>query len=328
MSTTSLTVPQLECPATLLPTPANLTNFFKELASYAYKNEREDIKKILEDLKPIFEPYDPKFEKIQIEEIEWEIRIRGLVGEYSTYVQARLLKIVSDLTPISITANILGIEVDLIKFATDRTYLNTLFSEIDVDSVYDLLPAEYQIYKDKFDSKDFRKESIKNYFREKVKEFQTGNFIQGLSDLGLGFTLPTDPRAAAKLAINNIISDANKDIDEQIKDLKEITIGGFTVEQILGGEFKEDVEISEFQRDRLMTKLREFAEDYWDYLVKEMLSGITDLIEEIPGLGDIIEWLTFDFCKFLELIGVPKEVLLPADVQTVVNTQPSLETPS
>ena len=51
----------------------------------------------------------------------------------------------------------------------------------------------------------------------------------------------------------------------QIKDLKEITIGGFTIEQILGGEFKEDVEISEFQRDRLMTKLREFAEDYWDY---------------------------------------------------------------
>lgn len=327
MSTPSLTVPQLECPATLLPTPANLTNFFKELASYAYKNERDDIKEILEDLKPIFDPYDPKFEKIEIPEIEWEIRVRGLVGEYSTYVKSRLLKIVSDLTPISITANILGIEVDLIKFATDRTYLNTLFSEIDVDSVYDLLPAEYQIYKDKFDSKDFRKEAIKNYLKEKVKEFQSGNFIQGLSDLGLDFTLPTDPRAAVELAINNIVSDANKDIQQQIDDLKQIQIGPYSVEEILGGEFYEDVEISEFQRDRLLNKLREFAQDYWSYLVNKVLSGITDLIEEIPGLGDIIEWLTFDFCKFLELIGVPKEVLLPADVQTVANTQTSLESP-
>jgi len=224
MTTPTLTIPPLECPAVLLPTPANLANYFKGLASHAYTYEIEELKKILEDLKPIFEPFDPKFKKLEIQEIEWEIRIQGLVDEFSTYVQSQLLKIVADLVAIEITVEILGIEVDVIKFATDRTYLNTLFDDIDldIDNLYELLPPEYKLYKDKFDSLDFKKKTVKDFFKEKVKDFQTGNFIQGLQDLGLGFTLPTDPRAAAKLAIQTIIADEKKDIEQQIEDLKPI----------------------------------------------------------------------------------------------------------
>ena len=319
MTTPTLTIPQLECPAVLLPTPANLVNYFKGLASYAYTYEIEEIKEILETLKPIFDPYDPKFKKLEIPEIEWEIRIQGLVDEYSSYVQSQLLKIVADLVAIEITVEILGIEVDVIKFATDRSYLNTLFDSIDldIDNLYDLLPPEYKLYKDKFDSLDFKKKTIKDFFKEKVKDFQTGNFIQGLKDLGLGFTLPTDPRAVAKLAIQNIIADETKDIEQQIEDLKNIQIGPFTIEQILGGEISEKVEISEFSRDRLIKKLINFAQDYFAYLLKEVLSKITDAIEAIPGLDDIIAFLTLDFCKFLEIIGVPKTIELPAGIQEV-----------
>jgi len=319
MTTPTLTIPPLECPAVLLPTPANLANYFKGLASHAYTYEIEELKKILEDLKPIFEPFDPKFKKLEIQEIEWEIRIQGLVDEFSTYVQSQLLKIVADLTSIEITVNILGIEVDVIKFVTDRTYLNTLFDDIDldIDNLYELLPPEYKLYKDKFDSLDFKKKTVKDFFKEKVKDFQTGNFIQGLQDLGLGFTLPTDPRAAAKLAIQTIIADEKKDIEQQIEDLKNIQIGPFTIEQILGGEIKEKVEISEFQRDRLIKKLINFAQDYFAYLLKEVLSKITTAIEAIPGLDAIIAFLTFDFCKFLELIGVPKTIQLPGGIQEV-----------
>jgi len=322
MTTPTLTIPPLECPAVLLPTPANLANYFKGLASHAYTYEIEELKKILEDLKPIFEPFDPKFKKLEIPEIEWEIRIQGLVDEFSTYVQSQLLKIVADLTSIEITVNILGIEVDVIKFVTDRTYLNTLFDDIDldIDNLYELLPPEYKLYKDKFDSLDFQKKTVKDYFKEKVKEFQTGNFIQGLQDLGLGFTLPTDPRAAAKLAIQTIIADEKKDIEQQIEDLKNIQIGPFTIEQILGGEIKEKVEISEFQRDRLIKKLINFAQDYFAYLLKEVLSKITNAIKAIPGLDAIIAFLTFDFCKFLELIGVPKTIQLPGGIQEVAST--------
>ena len=322
MTTPTLTIPPLECPAVLLPTPANLANYFKGLASHAYTYEIEEIKEILEKLKPIFKPYDPEFKKLEIEEIEWEIRVQGLVSEFSTYVQSQLLKIIADLTPVEITVNILGIEVDVIKFVTDRTYLTTLLDEIDldIDNLYDLLPPEYKLYKDKFDSLDFRKKSIKDYFNEKVKEFQTGQFILGLEELGLGFTLPTDPRAAAKLAIQTIIADEKKDIQEQIEELKAIKIGPFTIEEILGGEITEKVEISEFQRDRLIKKLLDFAQDYFAYLLKEVLSKITDAIKLIPGLDAIIAFLTFDFCKFLELIGVPKTIQLPDGIEEVANT--------
>ena len=298
MSTPTLTIPPLECPAVLLPTPANLANYFKGLASHAYTYDIEEIKDILENLKPIFEPFDPKFKKLEIQEIEWEIRIQGLVDEFSSYVQAQMLDIVASLTP----------SIDL-----------------DIDNLYELLPPEYKLYKDKFDSLDFKKKTVKDYFKEKVKEFQTGNFIQGLKDLGLGFTLPTDPREAVKLAIQTIISDTEKDIEQQIEDLKNIQVGPFTIEQILGGEIREKVEISEFQRDRLIKKLLSFAQDYFAYLVKEALSKITDAIKTLAetvgsALEGIIAFFTFDFCKFLEIIGVPKTIQLPAGIQEVTNT--------
>ena len=53
---------------------------------------------------------------------------------------------------------------------------------------------------------------------------------------------------------------------------------------------------------------------------KEVLSKITDAIKLIPGLDKIIAFLTFDFCKFLELIGVPKTIQLPPGIEEVANT--------
>ena len=349
MTTPTLTIPPLECPAVLLPTPANLVNYFKGLASYAYTNAKNDvledidgikedideekkkfqedidkIKEILEDLKPIFKPYDPEFKKLEIQEIEWEIRVQGLVDDFSTYVQGKLLEIVADLTPIEINVDILGIQIDLVKIATDPNYVSTIFDDIetDVDSFYDLLPPEYQIYKDKFDSQDFKKKAIKDFIKEKVKEFLTGQFTKALSDLGLDFTLPADPREAVKLAVDKIISDTEKDIDEQIEELKATKVGPFTLEEIMGGEITKKVEISEFERDKFKTKLLAFAQDYFAYLIKEALSKITDAIKAIPGLDKIIAFLTFDFCKFLELIGVPKTIALPDGIiEEVPNTK-------
>ena len=120
-------------------------------------------------------------------------------------------------------------------------------------------------------------------------------------------------------------------IDSQInkptnKDIKTIKVGPFTVEEILGGEFKDNVEITEFTFDRLIDKLLNFAQDYWSYLVKEMLSLITTAIKAIPGLDKIIEFLTFTFCDFLTLIGFPKTIDLSgfSGIQTVPNVQPPL----
>lgn len=336
MTQITVTVPPMECPDVQLPTPANLTNLFGTLITKAeraalsevdeLKEEGKKLKEILDKVRAILSPYDPEFERVEIPEKEYEIMISRMISEYSTYVQAKMLEIVGELTLIEVNITLLGIEIDVVKFATDRSYRSNIIAQADVDSVYDLLPAEYQDFKDKFDSKDLRAKNIQDYLEEKIKEFQTGNFLGALEDLGLSFTLPTDPRAAVKLKIDQIKEDTQKDIDEKIEDFKTITIGGKTLDEILGGEFDDNVEISEFTMNRLTNKLRQFAEDYWAYLIKEMLTKITDAIKAIPGLDKIIEFLTFTFCDFLTLIGFPKTIDLSgfSGIQQVPNVQPLL----
>lgn len=336
MTQITVTVPPMECPDVQLPTPANLTNLFGTLITKAeraalsevdeLKEEGKKLKEILDKVRAILSPYDPEFERVEIPEKEYEIMISRMISEYSTYVQAKMLEIVGELTLIEVNITLLGIEIDVVKFATDRSYRSNIIAQADVDSVYDLLPAEYQDFKDKFDSKDLRAKNIQDYLEEKIKEFQTGNFLGALEDLGLSFTLPTDPRAAVKLKIDQIKEDTQKDIDEKIEDFKTITIGGKTLDEILGGEFDDNVEISEFTMNRLTNKLRQFAEDYWAYLIKEMLTKITDAIKAIPGLDKIIKFLTFTFCDFLTLIGFPKTIDLSgfSGIQQVPNVQPLL----
>ena len=342
MTQLTATVPPMECPDVMLPTPANLSNLFGDLITQAeraidseideLKEEGQKLKDIIQKIRDtVLSPYDPKFEKLEIPEKEYEIMITRLVNEYSTYVQAQILEIIKKLLDaleinLGITVTILGIEVDAIKFATDRPYRASILGQIDIDSMYDLLPPEYQSFKDKFDSADLRGKKINDFIENKVKEFLQGNIIQGLKDLGLSFTLPADPREAVKLAIQEIKDDAKKDMDEKIDDIKTIKVGPFSVEEILGGEFKDNVEITEFTFDRLIDKLLNFAQDYWSYLVKEMLSLITTAIKAIPGLDKIIEFLTFTFCDFLTLIGFPKTIDLSgfSGIQTVPNVQPPL----
>lgn len=318
MTQLTTTVPPMECPDTQLPTPANLSNLFGNIITLAekaldseieeLKEEGQKLKDIIQDIRDtVLSPYDPKFKKLEIPEKEYEIMITRLVNEYSTYVQAKMLEIIAKLTTIEVNITILGVEVDAIKFAIDRPYRAEILGQIDVDSMYDLLPPEYQSFRDKFDSADLRGKKINDFIETKIKEFLQGNIIDGLKDLGLSFTLPTDPRAAVQLAIQEIKDDAKKDMTEKIDDLKSIQVGPYTIEEILGGEFDDNVEITEFTFDRLIDKLLVFAQDYWSYLVKEVLSKITDAIKDIPGLEDIIEFLTFTFCDFLTLLGFPKE---------------------
>lgn len=337
MTQLTATVPPMECPDVMLPTPANLSNLFGTLITQAeraidseideLKEEGEKLKEILDKIREILSPYDPNFEKLEIPEKEYEIMIIRLINEYSTYVQAKIMDIIANLLPsLGVEVEILGVTVDAVKFATDRPYRAEILGQINVDSMYDLLPPEYQSFKDKFDSADLRGKKINDFIDNKIKEFLSGNIIQGLKDLGLSFTLPTDPREAIKLAVQEIKDDAKKDMNEKIEDLKTITIGGKTLEEILGGEFDDNVEITEFTFDRLIDKLLQFAQDYWSYLLKEMLSKITEAIKAIPGLDKIIEFLTFTFCDFLTLIGFPKTIDLSgfSGIQTVPNVQPPL----
>ena len=320
-------VPRLECPEVQLPTIANLVNLFGDLITVAERNKDSEIDELKEEakkLKDILEklrstvlaPYDPKFKRLEIPEKEYEIMLVRLITEYGTFVQAQIVAIIQKLLDelkieFKVTVSILGIDVDAVKFAIDRPYRAEILGQINVDSMYDLLPPEYQSFRDKFDSADLRGKKINDFIDDAVKAALSGNIIDGLKKLGLdAFTPPDDPRELVRTAIQEIKADAKKDMQEKIDAIKEIDVAGITLEEIIGGELSDNVDISEFTFDRLVSRLITFAEDFFAYLIKEVLARITEAIKAIPGLDKIIEFLTFTFCDFLTLLGFPKTLAL------------------
>ena len=111
-------VPPLECPAVLLPTPANLSNFFGTIATNMEKmllseveeirEEGQKLKDTLEKVRKILSPYDPKFQRLSIPEKEWEIMIQRLIEEYPMYIQSQILQLINKIIP-----NTLGGSADL-----------------------------------------------------------------------------------------------------------------------------------------------------------------------------------------------------------------------
>ena len=336
-------VPPMECPNVLLPTPANLSNLFGTLASNAermvlseieeIKEEGEKIKEVVEDIRKTFSPYDPNFKGISIPEKEFEIMIQRLIEEYHMYIPAKILELLSSVVP-SVIVPIpgLGISVDVIKIATDREYLNTVIAEIeDVDKFYDLLPSEYKLFNGDFglESKELKKKQIQDFVKNEITKAQNNLMFGGFGALiGTSPTkevwetlslpgLPIPLNLDVKGSIDAALADGKSDL-EKVKSLKEIKIEGFDIAGLLGGEFNDIIDSTEFKVARINQKLKEFEASWQTFLLKTWMGKVTEFFSKI-GLSQLTELLNIDFCKFCELIGLPKQLTLPASVTAVAN---------
>jgi len=319
MTTPSISLPALECPDVILPTPANLANLFKGLASHAYTYDIQELKDTLDTLKEdVLDIYDPKFEKIEIPEIEWEIITTRLASEYPMYVQQKILELINTLFPISFNVTILGIQIDILEFLSNpNSVLDNLKLE-EIDSVYDLIPDEYKVW-NKFETADFKKESVRNYLRSEIAKKMNlllhGGFtglIGQFQEIWDALGLPTIP-ALETLDLEALIR------DKTAEELEQLQIFGFKLTDLLGGKFNDKVEIPEFKKERLLKKAREFVEEWQTYLIKTWMEKVTAFFDAI-GLGALTQWLTFTFCDFLTLIGFPKTIALPNSITEVVNS--------
>jgi len=325
MAVPSVTLPALECPDVLLPTPANLSNLFGGLAtmSYRYPDELADLKEKLEQIEEdILDIYNPKWEKIDIPEKKWDIMMTRLAAEYPMYVQKKILELINSLFPIEFNVTILGISIDILEFLEDPSSIRDSLELEEIDSIYDLIPDEYKVW-DKFETADFKKESVINYIRSEVAKkmnlLMHGGFT-GLIDLfdeiwdTLG--LPSIP-ALEELDLEALIR--NKTTEE----LESISIFGYSLNDLLGGEFDNNVDIDEYNKERLLKRAREFAEEWQTYLIKKWMEKVTSFFDAI-GLGALTQWITFTFCDFLTIIGFPTTIDLPPSIQTVVASTNSL----
>ena len=326
MTTPSVTLPALECPDVLLPTPANLSNLFGGLATHAYRYEIDSLKEKLEQIEEdILDIYNPKWEKIDIPEKKWDIMMTRLAAEYPMYVQQKILELIHTLFPIDFNVTILGISINIIEFLKDPSSIRNSLELEEIDSIYDLIPDEYKVW-DKFETPDFKKESVINYIRSEVAKkmnlLMHGGFT-GLIDLfdeiwsALG--LPSLP-ALETLDLEALIK------DKTTKELESISIFGYSLNDLLGGEFDNNVDIDEYNKERLLKRAREFAEEWQTYLIKKWMEKVTSFFDAI-GLGALTQWTTFTFCNFLTIIGFPTTIQLPPSIQTIVPTTNSLTIP-
>ena len=322
MTTPSVTLPALECPDVILPTPANLANLFKGLASHAYTYDIQELKDTLDTLKEdVLDIYDPKFEKIEIPEIEWEIIATRLASEYPMYVQQKILELINSIIPVEFNVTILGITIDILAFLENPSSVLDNLKLEEIDSIYDLIPEEYKVW-DKFETADFKKESVRNYIRSEVAKKMNlllhGGFtglIGQFQEIWDALGLPTIP-ALETLDLVALIK------DKSLEELEQVQLFGFKLTDLLGGEFNDKVEIPEFKKERLLKKAREFVEEWQTYLIKTWMEKVTAFFDAI-GLGALTQWLTFTFCDFLTLIGFPKTIDLPESVQTLINNTQS-----
>jgi len=325
MAVPSVTLPALECPDVLLPTPANLSNLFGGLAtmSYRYPDELADLKAKLEQIeKDILDIYNPKWEKIDIPEKKWDIMMTRLAAEYPMYVQKKILELINSLFPIEFNVTILGISIDILEFLEDPSSIRDSLELEEIDSIYDLIPDEYKVW-DKFETADFKKESVINYIRSEVAKKMNlllhGGFT-GLIDLfdeiwdALG--LPSIP-ALEELDLEALIR------DKTTEELESISIFGYSLNDLLGGEFDNNVDIDEYNKERLLKRAREFAEEWQTYLIKKWMEKVTSFFDAI-GLGALTQWITFTFCDFLTIIGFPTTIDLPPSIQTAIASTNSL----
>ena len=325
MAVPSITLPALECPDVLLPTPANLSNLFGGLAtmSYRYPDELADLKAKLEQIEEdILDIYNPKWEKIDIPEKKWDIMMTRLAAEYPMYVQKKILELINSLFPIEFNVTILGISINIIDFLTDPSSIRDSLELEEIDSIYDLIPDEYKVW-DKFETADFKKESVINYIRSEVAKkmnlLMHGGFtgLIGLFDeIWDALGLPSIP-ALEELDLEALIR------DKTTEELESISIFGYSLNDLLGGEFDNNVDIDEYNKERLLKRAREFAEEWQTYLIKKWMEKVTSFFDAI-GLGALTQWITFTFCDFLTIIGFPTTIDLPPSIQTVVASTNSL----
>jgi hypothetical protein len=216
-----------------------------------------------------------------------------------------------------------------------------------------MLPDIYKSFDGTYglESADMKAEAIWEYVMTQLNKGALailhgafGGLIDKFNEIWKALGLPALP-GLTNLNVQSIIEGKIASIEEQIKsapdDIKEelrrqaiaqlesISIVGFSLMDLLGGEPNDFVESMERKMDRFKRRLKNFGEEWPKYLIQEWMQLVQKFFKAI-GLGALIEWITFTFCDFLKLIGLPSSITLSTEqiIQSVIGatavTLPSL----
>lgn len=348
MTTTSISLP---CDSVLLPKPTDLTNIFNNIINQisllemnGLEKEAQQLRDLLESIEDLLGSFpisisDPVFPTLTVPEIEWERRITAMIQEYHLFVQVKIMEIVNTVLPISFSVPIMGLSIDVVKLFTDPNYKVTLKAQIaaEVDTFYALIPDTYKTFDGTYglEVDDFKAEAVWNYIMSQLNKGALGilhgafaGLISKFSTIWETLGLPALP-ALTDLNVEALIQARVQAIEAQIKaapqDAKEalrreglaalekISLVGFTLMDLLGGEPNDFVESMEKKMDRFKTRLRDFGEEWPKFLILQWMEKVTAFFQAI-GLSALVQYITFTFCDFLKIIGLPTSIAIPAGI--------------
>ena len=293
----------------------------------------EKVLGTIEQIKGILGGF-PIFPSLSIPDIEWEKRITELIQNFHGYVMAKIIDLINAILPINFVINILGLSIDIVRVFTDPDYRSQLVAQVvsKISSLFALLPDIYQVYEGiKYGvySLEMQARAVWSYIMGQLQNGAVTLIYNALAGLIKKFKTIWDalhlPALIDLLTLDvpGIIQGLIGDLIEKIKNapealknairreiidkLKSISLAGFNLLQIIGGEISSFVDSIETQIERFMEALRDFGEQWPMYLIKLWMNKITAFLNAI-GLGALLEWITFDFCKFLKLIGMPTSI--------------------
>lgn len=384
MSTTSFALP---CPATQLPSIADLTNIFNKIAqlpsdlivlagklalqfgegvvqelvkqAQSIAETLEAIIKILSSVIPDIP--NPLFGDLNIPQFEWEKRIQALVQNFHMFLQKSILSIIDKVLPINFTISILGLSIDVLAMLSGNAakIFQSIKDQIleDVDKFFNLLPNAYKAFCGlfDFDVPTLKLQVILDYIMAKlngglitlmfdaftglIKKFKAIWDALGLPALPIFIDLNMEGILGA--IIEEALEVANKTIEaakiayqgavDAVAKIAEVTkkaltiaknfiikgfealsfslpiIGTFDVFSMIGGEINDFVQSLEKRIYRMMQAFRDFSFNGPKMILLDWMGKVTAFFNAI-GLGALVEWITFDFCKFLKLIGFPTKI--------------------
>lgn len=337
---------QIPCNATLIPTKGDLTRAFTELVKLAtLPNIDEAIRKQIQDALDTIQnalgnfPMSittPVFITLDAPEIEWEKRISAIVQEYHLFVQTKILEIISTLIPISFEIDLLGLKIDIIKFFADKNYILQLKINVrnQINSLYNLIPDVYKMFDGAFglECLDFKVEAFWSYLMSmlnnavlKLVHGAFGALINKFKSIWDALQLPALPDllnlnieqlivskiSAIKIQLQNATIDQIQSLLENaIAQLESISLVGFSLVDLIGAEIDESITSFERKIERYIEAARDFGEAWPKKLIMEWIEKIKKFLDAI-GIGALLDWAVFDFCKFLKLIGMPTNIAIP-----------------
>ena len=195
------------------------------------------------------------------------------------------------------------------------------------DKFWAMLPESYKLFGGDFglSSIELKVETIWSYIRSKLNGGMTGLLADAFKALIKLFKIPWDllglpdiPLPLPDLNVESILQaiiDAWKKKVEQgkatyadlIEELEKVKLAGFDLLSLIGGKIEESIETAERKIERLMEAARDFGANWPRYLLVKWMEIVTKFFETI-GLGALVEWITFTFCDFLNILGFPKTI--------------------